>query len=459
MNLSQALRLRGPEVVAFVGGGGKTSAMFQLAAEIVAAGGRVVTTTTTRIFADQISLAPAHFEAATASDAVLNAALDRLGHILVIGQVDSSSGKALGVSPGEIGRLRGLPGQPLVLIEADGARMRPLKAPAEHEPVLPLETTLVAPVVGADVFDQPLSDERVHRSARVAELVGAQPGTPVTPTIVARLLAHPLGGLKDVPAGARVIPLINKVEGPAALAAARETARQLLEHPAIHSVVVGSMRSDPPVKEVWGRVAAVVLAAGTSSRMGQPKQLLPWAVGGTVIGAVVQRLQAAGLSEVVVVTGHFRQAVEAAVAASTQAGGRPVRSVFNPDFASSEMARSLAVGLESLPSHCLAALVVLGDQPQLSPAVVAQLLQRWRATQAPVVAPFFAGQRGHPLLFDRSVWDLVRALPAGANPRQMLQAAGPIERLEVGDDSVLRDLDTPEAYAREVSRAETGIID
>ena len=99
-----------------------------------------------------------------------------------------------------------------ILNEADGSRMRPFKAPAAHEPVIPAETTLVVPVVGADVFGQPLDAEHVHRPELVSALSGAPLGAPITPEIVARVLAHPEGGRKGVPAGARVVVLINKVE-------------------------------------------------------------------------------------------------------------------------------------------------------------------------------------------------------------------------------------------------------
>ena len=224
---------------------------------------------------------------------------------------------------------------------------------------------------------------------------------------------------------------------------------------------------------VRGQVAAVVLAAGQSSRMGQLKQVMPWGARGTVIGEVVQRLQrVAGLSEIVVVTGRDRAMVEACVAqalsvaqgppASSAVAPRvsapPVRTVFNPKFAEAEMARSVEAGLDALPEDTLAVLVVLGDQPQLRPEVIEALLQRWRETQAPVVAPFYQGQRGNPVLLDRSVWPLVRALPDSANPRQIFQAAGRLERLDVADDTILCDLDTPEDYAREFERATRGII-
>jgi molybdenum cofactor cytidylyltransferase len=185
--------------------------------------------------------------------------------------------------------------------------------------------------------------------------------------------------------------------------------------------------------------------------MGRPKQVLSWGPG-TIIAEVVRGLRACGLAEVVVVTGAAREEVESALRAS--AGEAPgeaarVRFVFNPDYATSEMARSLRAGLESLPENCLAALVSLGDQPQLEPDVVRAVVQRWRETQAPVVAPFFKGQRGHPLLFDRAAWPDLMALPPDANPRAFLQAAAHVERVEVETDSILRDIDTPEDYARE----------
>ena len=107
----------------------------------------------------------------------------------------------------------------------------------------------------------------------------------------------------------------------------------------------------------------------------------------------------------------------------------------------------LQAGLAALPATEQAVLVALADQPHLEPAVVAQVVARWRATRAPVVAPFFNGQRGHPMLFDRAVFPLISALPPEANPRELLQQAGPPEPVPVETDTILRDLDTPEAYA------------
>jgi probable selenium-dependent hydroxylase accessory protein YqeC len=131
--------------------------------------------------------------------------------------------------------------------------MRPFKAPAEHEPVIPPETTLVVPVVGADVFGKTLDDDHVHRPELISALSGAPLRTPITPEIVARVLAHPQGGCKGVPAGARVVALINKVESLTDRTPAYETAERLLRESAIHSVVLAAVRGEKPVLEVCTR--------------------------------------------------------------------------------------------------------------------------------------------------------------------------------------------------------------
>jgi len=253
VTLADALGVADDEVVALIGGGGKTTAMFRLANEVVERGGRVITTTTTHIFASQIALAPAHLRADDATPARVAAALAAHRHVLVVGATNPSTSRAAGPSLDLFGQLRSWCPGVCFLNEADGSRMRPFKAPAEHEPVIPGETTLVVAVVGADVFGQPLDADHVHRPELVSALSGASPGSPVTPEIVARVLAHPEGGRKSVPAGARVVVVINKVERLPDRTPARETAGRLLHEPAIQSVVLATLREEPPVLEVYAR--------------------------------------------------------------------------------------------------------------------------------------------------------------------------------------------------------------
>ncbi len=251
--LAEALGVATGDVVALVGGGGKTTAMFRLAREIVERGERVLTTSTTHIFAEQVALAPASVRATEATRESVLAALDAHRHVLVIGDTDPATERAAGVSPDLFARLRMWCPSVCLLNEADGSRRRPFKAPARHEPAIPPETTLAVLVVGADVFGAPIDAEHVHRPELVQALTGAAPGTRITPELVARVLAHPEGGRKNVPARARVVVLINKAETLADREPARETAARLLREPAIEAVVLAAASADEPVLEVCRR--------------------------------------------------------------------------------------------------------------------------------------------------------------------------------------------------------------
>ncbi|HTX91483.1 MAG TPA: nucleotidyltransferase family protein [Anaerolineales bacterium] len=193
-----------------------------------------------------------------------------------------------------------------------------------------------------------------------------------------------------------------------------------------------------------GRISAILLAAGKSRRMGQPKLLLPWGTT-TVLGQVVATFAAAGIGDLVVVTGGARRRVEALVA--DLAGRYPVRSVYNPEHERGEMLSSIQAGLAALGPEPRAALIGLGDQPQVQMETIRRLCAAFERTGTPLVFPSFDNHRGHPWLAGRAFWPEILALPLGTNPRQFITAyAGPIGYVEA-DESILRDLDTPEDYA------------
>jgi molybdenum cofactor cytidylyltransferase len=173
-----------------------------------------------------------------------------------------------------------------------------------------------------------------------------------------------------------------------------------------------------------------------------PKPLLPWGAS-TVIGTVANTLLAAGIAEVLVITGHRSEAVEAALA------GKGVRCVHNPAYASGEMLSSIQAGLAAAIPASAGALLALADQPQMQLAVVQQVLDAFDDSggQA-LVIPSYALRRGHPILLPRRLWDEVLALPAGDTLRTVIRRhAAAIRYVEVDTPSVLADLDTPEQYA------------
>lgn len=245
LTLAAALGVVAGDVVAFVGGGGKTTAMLRLADEIAAAGGRVVSTATTRLAAAEVRLAPAHVRTVAA----LPAALATSRHVLLTGALDAAPGKAPGVPPDVLCALR-LPLAAL-LVEADGSRQLPFKAPAAHEPLIPACSTLVVPVVGIDAVGKPLTAEHVHRPEFVSRI---HAGSTVTPEMIAAVVTHPLGGCKNVPAGARVVLLVNNVDSDDRRRLAREVATRALATGKIAAAVLAALRgAGHPVLEVRRR--------------------------------------------------------------------------------------------------------------------------------------------------------------------------------------------------------------
>lgn len=190
-------------------------------------------------------------------------------------------------------------------------------------------------------------------------------------------------------------------------------------------------------------VAAVVLAAGLSRRMGRPKLLLPWRNGRTVIEQVVETLREAGALPIYVVSGPFDAEIRRLL--ERREG---VTIVYNAAFAESEMMDSLRLGIKALPDDVEAALIALGDQPQVRPEVVRELVATYVSGNPAVVVPLYQGRRGHPWVVSKELWgDLL----AGdyATPRDFLTAnLGRIVILDTASPEILQDLDFPEDYER-----------
>lgn len=444
MKLSVALNVQQGEVVAFTGAGGKTSALLALGRELTGGGWRVLATTTTRIGEGQLGLFPGAVRSLT-RDAVADS-LNRHSFTFVYDEI--RGGKVYGPPLSAILWLLDALDADALLIEADGARGLPFKAPYAHEPVIPPETTLAVPVASLAALGQPLDAEHVYNPEAMIERYGFYPGSPVKSPWMAQVLRDDELGLKGVPPNARAAVLLNATPASGYLRArARLIAWLILRSKRVSAVALADTRAADPVHEVQRPVAAVVLAAGLSSRMGRHKVLLPWAGGRTILEHILHQLVLARIDPIVTVTGHRAADVRA------RADALGVETVFNPDYASGEMLSSLQAGLRALPEQIAAALVVLGDQPGIQPRIVQQVLMAYAEGRGEIVAPSYRMRRGHPILIDRRYWCEILSLPPGGAPRDVINAhADRVAYVNVDSDSVLRDVDTPQDYDVERGR-------
>lgn len=454
MRLVEALRLSGrpsggnrpPACVAFTGAGGKTTALFQLARQLLDQQNTVVVSTSTHLSLAQAQLAGAQIEIHT-PEAVEALFRDLPPGLLFVHGGEAGDQRIGGPGPEVLSAIReaclrrGID----LLLEADGSRMKPLKAPADHEPALPPWVTTVVVTAGLSGLGRPLTADWVHRPERFAALSGANLGEPVSVDHLSRMLLHPQGGLKATPAHARRMAMLNQVDSPEAQGAAQRLAKSLVgPYAAVLLAQLDASNPDEAVPAVYERVAGVILAAGESRRLGKPKQLLDWK-GEPFARRVARTAVEAGLSPVVLVTGAWGEEVRATVQ------DLPVEVVENPDWAAGQ-STSIRAGVSSLPAETGAALFLLVDQPQTPAGLLRSLVAVHRRTLAPLVAPLIDGQRGNPVLFDRALFPELLQL-SGDRGGRALFSRHPVEWLPWHDPSLLLDVDTPEDYERLLKQA------
>lgn len=455
MNLSRALRLRldpsQPDVLAVVGGGGKSSAVFRLGRDLAATGYRAVITHTARIAAFQTAWSPAVVEvdiaAGTLPLAQIAAALDLHGVCLLTGPPVAD--RRAGLTPHLVDSLaQAAPtlGLHAISIEADGSKMRPAKAPAAHEPVLPDSTTVLIPMLGLDAVGAEINDRLFHRAEIVRSVLGLPPEGRqcFTPRLAADLLLHAAGGAKARPPAARLLPILNKADHPLRLLYGRLAAARLaaLAQGSLLGAVGGT---NEPIIERWGTVATVILAAGASTRFGRPKQLEPVAGEPLLLRALHTAAHQPG--PIYVVVGAQYEAVMALLGRVSNGNaarlGDRVQVIHNAVWAQGQ-ASSLHASIHALPAQVEAAIWLPVDQPYLDAALPARLAEVWRRG-ADLVAPLVDGEvRGAPALFDRSRWPALLQVEGDAGGRAVLRRFAADVVTVPAEAASLRDIDYPD---------------
>ena len=253
MRLKEALAIKPGEVISLVGGGGKTTIMFALARELALDDGCVITTTTTKILEPTPSETPLLI-LETGAERMMNLLyqnLNKYRHVTLATE-KLSTGKLKGVRPELIVGLDKSKLASYIIVEADGAAHKSLKAPNATEPVIPQNTSLLIPVVGIDALGCKLTERDVFRPEIVSKLTGVSLGGDISAEAIAILITHPKGITKGSPVHARIIPFINKMDLDEGLAKGRDLASKILgmRHRQIRQVILGQAQLSEPVLEV-----------------------------------------------------------------------------------------------------------------------------------------------------------------------------------------------------------------
>jgi molybdenum cofactor cytidylyltransferase len=187
-------------------------------------------------------------------------------------------------------------------------------------------------------------------------------------------------------------------------------------------------------------VAAIVLAAGRSTRMGGPNKLLAELDGKKLVRIVAEQALASKASEVIVVTGHQAELIEQALA------GLKVKFVRNPDFAGG-LASSVKAGIAAVGENADGALICLGDMPLISAQLIDRLIETFAPDRGQLIAvPVSEGRRGNPVLWSRRFFKELMTLDGDIGARHLIaRHTEAVAEVPVDGDSAFLDIDTPQA--------------
>lgn len=399
-DLKTALGLGDAPRVAFVGAGGKTTALFRLAREYRSP---VLAAATAHLELWQTDLADAHFCCSDSQDGALPVLPSIQGVTLFTGERNNRSVAGLGPTGLQQVATLACERQMPLLLESDGSRRHPIKAPADHEPPIPSFVDTVVVTAGFTALGNSISTDWVHRPEIFASLSEGAPGSVITPEIVRRVLCHPNGGLKNIPEAARRVALLNQADTPELWARACSIAPALLQE--FQAVVITALKKASPAGDwveardvrpgicsVYEPVAGIILAGEDSTSTKSSQLLAPWK-NEPLVRQVARSAIEAGLSPVIVVTDVSADRIRPALK------GMPVQVVTRPVWDTGQ-GWSVRAGLQTLPGDIKAVVLLLGDQPPTQNILVRSLVHDHARTKAPAIA----GERGNPVLFDRIVF-------------------------------------------------------
>ena len=254
-SLRHSLQLSKGGVISLVGAGGKTSLMFRLARELSRQGDAVLSTTTTKIYTPSRRQSSVVMISESASDLVIEAGkiLRQKPHISAGSRRIAFQNKLKGFTTETIDQIWQSGVFRWIVVEADGAAGKSLKAPAEHEPVIPQCTRWVIGIVGLNAVGKPLTEKWAFRPQLVSKITGLAQGASITESAIAEVLTNANGIMKGSPAQAKRYAFLNQAEIPERLKAGRRIAEMVCSNKkaGFTGVLIGQTLYEPFVKEYY----------------------------------------------------------------------------------------------------------------------------------------------------------------------------------------------------------------
>ncbi len=458
-------RYPSPFVISAVGSGGKTTTLIDLFAASIRPRSILTSTTSLGVPGSDDHLGPPLSETQKANAGLSRVSLSPppVSGVWLGPPYEDAADKHRGVDKEELDtwvRRQRNDGNndAIVLCEADGSKRKPLKAYADHEPVIPNTTDLTLILFGLSGLGKPMNEFSVHRAHLFSQATGLKTGEPVG-MVHLILLLRSGHFFKGIPPTSKVAVVFNQVdcleEEERTTERLYELAMQILDIPQVNAVFfTGEEKGEPKscyglskMDDLSAPFSAVVMAAGTSERMeGQNKLLLPLG-DQTLVARTVSRVLESDVRDLVVVLGHEEVRVQEAInKVLGQDQETSVTFVTNDRYREGQ-GTSVAAGTLYLARDNLACFFIPGDQPFVSPLLLRHLMEEFEPGR--ILVPLVNGTRSSPVLFDRRFYEELSALTGDLGGRQVIRNH-PDDVIEIpgSDPAGGFDLDTPEDYER-----------
>jgi molybdenum cofactor cytidylyltransferase len=431
MKISSLNIFSNKDQVAWVGAGGKTSLIFSIARELYSQ--KCVITTTTKMAFDEIKKSDQSFMVSGFSG--LNS--ENLSGVCLLYKdlQENDNSKIIGFDAHQLkllSRTMKINEIPL-LIEADGSKRKSLKFPGTHEPNIPEFVNKVCVVVGLSVIGKPLSDRYFHRPDEIARVLGIPLGEIFTTDHLFKIISHPEGGLKGIPQKAEKIVFLHQadqIKNSYDINNLALNLKKYFDHVILSYIEHGNLE----ILAHWGNIGCVILAAGSASRFGSPKQLAKFN-NETLIETVIQKALNINFYKIVVVLGAFFEEIFPTI------NKYNIKIINNHEWKKGQ-ATSVKKGIKAISVKKIdAILFLLVDQPQISTNLIENVLNLFAYQKSNIIVHSFNGQTRHPILFSRNTFPELLKIEGDQGGRQLFNLYSPL-KIKLEDSIMAVDVDT-----------------